>query len=148
MKFIGKPEGKLMKGAPGNYIHGKEYHVPYSYSQWKWWQLMEDAPELQVPDITEEKGVFEEFVYVPDEEKSSEDYHGPALRANEFLVPDADAMTVPDEEALKELEKQEAEPRLTRDELKKILDDAGVEYNKRLRTETLRVLVKKLDKAS
>ena len=68
MKFVGKPEGKLMKGAPGNYIHNEVYMVPFSYSQWSYWELVDKKPELKVPEATDEDSVFEGVTFVEDVE--------------------------------------------------------------------------------
>ena len=48
MKFIGKPNGKLMKNAPGNFIHGKKYKVPYGHSKFAFWQMLEEEPVLKI----------------------------------------------------------------------------------------------------
>jgi hypothetical protein len=64
MRFIGKPNGVLMKNAPGNFIHGKTYTVPYGHSKFKFWELLEPVPELKVPEDTDS---FEEAYFVPDE---------------------------------------------------------------------------------
>jgi len=153
MKFIGRPDGKLMKGAPGNYEHGEIYRVPYSWSYFKFWELAEDAPELEIPDIDEEDLEFEEFVYVPDEEKEGK--VGPPdipLAPNEFLLPDAHPPEDSLEENIEELEVEkepveevETEPELSREELKKLLDEADVEYYPRVKTSYLRKLVDRLD---
>ena len=66
MKFVGKPGGKLMKHAPGNYEHGKLYKVPYGHSKQPFWELVEKPPELKVQEETES---FEEAYYVPDDEE-------------------------------------------------------------------------------
>lgn len=65
MKFIGRPNGKLMKHAPGNFIHGKKYKVPYGHSKWPFWELLEKPPVLKVEKETES---FEEAYYIPEEE--------------------------------------------------------------------------------
>ena len=69
MKFVGKPNGKFMKGAPGNYIHGEEYNQPWGNGDYPYWQRMEEAPVLVAPEPSEADNVFdeEEEIYVPDE---------------------------------------------------------------------------------
>ncbi len=64
MKFVGRPDGRLMKGAPGNYIHGKEYHIPYGHSKRLFWELLEEVPELKVPEETDS---FEEAYFISEE---------------------------------------------------------------------------------
>lgn len=68
MRFIGNPDGKLMKGAPGNYIHGKKYHIPFKHSTRKFWKLLEKVPELKVPDEPES---FEDAYFVPEEKTAT-----------------------------------------------------------------------------
>lgn len=69
MRFVGKPEGILMKGAPGNYEHGKIYDQPFDMSQWKFWELIEKPPEIIAPPLSDDDNVFEEPMFVPDEEQ-------------------------------------------------------------------------------
>jgi len=69
MRFIGKPQGKLMKGAPGSYEHGKTYMMSYRHSEFPYWELLEKPPKLTVPDQTVEDSVFEDSVFVPDEDE-------------------------------------------------------------------------------
>ncbi len=66
MRFIGRPEGKLMKNAPGNFEHGKIYVVPYGHSKFAFWELIDKPPVLKVPASTE---TFEEAFYVPKDEE-------------------------------------------------------------------------------
>ena len=65
MRFVGKPNGVFMKGAPGSYEQGKIYEVPFHYSQWKFWELVEPPPELKVPDASKEDSVFSGEAIVP-----------------------------------------------------------------------------------
>lgn len=69
MRFIGKPGGKLMKGAPGNYEHGRVYMMTWGHSKFKFWELLEEAPTLKVPPMSGEDSVYseEESVFVPPE---------------------------------------------------------------------------------
>lgn len=60
MMFVGRPDGKLMKGAPGNYEHGKVYSVPLHYSKTKFWKLLDEAPKYVAPDAKREDSVFQE----------------------------------------------------------------------------------------
>ena len=58
MKFVGRPGGKLMKGAPGNYDHGTVYKLPFRHSRRPYWQLLEPVPDFVVPEITEDDDIF------------------------------------------------------------------------------------------
>jgi len=70
MKFVGRPDGKLMKHAPGNYIHGQEYMVPFNHAQWDFWELLEDKPVLVAPEPSGADDVFEETFFIPEEEET------------------------------------------------------------------------------
>ena len=85
MKFVGRPDGVLMKHAPGNFIHGEKYKVPYNHAQWKFWELLEEAPVLVAPEPSEEDSVFEEDVFIPEEE--------PAMEITSSLSADEISMT-------------------------------------------------------
>lgn len=67
MRFIGKPDGVLMKRAPGNYIHGQIYQQPYHMCKFPYWELVEEAPTLVAPPPDDGDSVFEETVFIPDE---------------------------------------------------------------------------------
>lgn len=71
MRFIGwKPDGTLMKGSPGGYVQDKIYEVPFHYSQWPYWKLIEPPPaDLKVPDASKEDSVFSEVSVVPKAQK-------------------------------------------------------------------------------
>lgn len=64
MKFVGRPQGKLMKGAPGNYVQNQIYRIPFRHSKFDFWELVEKTPELVVPEMVLEESVFES---VPEE---------------------------------------------------------------------------------
>jgi hypothetical protein len=66
-KFIGKPNGVYMKGAPCNYIHGQVYSIPYKFSQFPFWELLDPPPVLKVPAARVEDSVFESSIFVPPE---------------------------------------------------------------------------------
>ena len=161
MRFVGRPDGKLMKGAPGNYIHGQTYMQPYKMSQFPFWELVDEVPEIQVPD---EEESFEEAYYVPDEDAAtievSEPYDPEFVNTNStddaVIEPYAsydvssgqmkEYEAPPPVEEAPEVEEELAEGIPSRKELKKLLDKAGVEYNTRARTDTLLKLVEELDK--
>jgi len=148
MRFIGKPGGKFMKGAPGSYTHGEVYVVPYSYSHFPYWELIGEKPELTVPE--EEEGEFEEAFFMPDDEVeytstpsmgvpgllSQDDYEKQirSIEKGDFTV-DPDGL----------IDYNVASKPLTRKQLKKKLDEAGVDYNPRTRTHNLKKLVDELD---
>ena len=68
MKFVGKPGGKLMKNAPGNFTHGEIYNVPFNHSKWPFWEMLEKPPVLEAPEPSDADSVFDDNVFVPDEE--------------------------------------------------------------------------------
>lgn len=68
MKFKCDPNGKLLPGAPGNYKCGQTYLQPFSQSKFKYWELLEEPPVLKVPKATPEDSVYNDVVYVPDEQ--------------------------------------------------------------------------------
>ena len=162
MRYIGRPNGKLMKGSPGNYIHGKIYNVPFRYSKFAFWELLEPVPELKAPDATSKDSVYEEEenIYVPPEEDLELDSafeYTPSAQINVdtytkeisdnykkqgYTLLDADSGVFVEPPEPEEADKVEVVS--SREELMKTLDDAGIEYNKRSRTETLIKLVKGL----
>ena len=168
MMFIGKPNGKLMKGAPGNYIHGSIHPMPYRMSKFKFWKLMEEVPELHVPELGET--VYEDAIYVPEDESEPLGEFTPMVPAEDINAdPDTGAtiepyMTysqkdgkmkayvdkrepqpVPEPTPEPEPEPEEEEPGLDRDALKAILDEKGVKYLKNTRTITLAKMVEALE---
>ena len=67
-KFIGKPNGKLMKGAPGYpYIHDQVYEVSFRQTKFPFWVLLDPPPVLKVPAAQVEDSVFENDVFVPEQ---------------------------------------------------------------------------------
>ena len=73
MRFVGKPEGKLMKGAPGNYRQNEIYLQPFRMSRFAFWKLIDPPPELKVPEAKTEDSVFEENIFVPTDVKEDEE---------------------------------------------------------------------------
>lgn len=72
MRFVGKPDGVLMRGAPGSpYEHGKIYSVPAKFSQWKFWEVVENPPEIKAPEAGKEDSVFKDEVFIPPMEVTS-----------------------------------------------------------------------------
>lgn len=171
MRFIGRdPNGKLMKGAPGNYQAGKVYEMPFRHSRYKWWQLIEPVPELVVPPISEEGSVFEEAYHVDWEEDMLDSTHDArtltATAPIEVLrgtgVLGGDTATI---ESMKDYErsltkveempvlqekpevvaKEETEFVDSREDLMAKLDAAGIEYNRKSHSKTLQALVEKLE---
>jgi len=67
MRFIGKPDGVLMKHAPGNYKHGQVSKQPYKMSKFPYWELIDPKPTFTAPELSDVDDVFEEAVFVPDE---------------------------------------------------------------------------------
>jgi len=73
MKFIGKPQGVFMPGAPGGYDHNKVYMMRFRHSRYKWWQLMEEVPVLKAPELKSVDDVFSDMTYIPDEDITEEE---------------------------------------------------------------------------
>jgi len=170
MRFVGKPEGILMKGAPGNYEHGKIYDQPFDMSQWKFWELIEKPPEIIAPPLSDDDNVFEEPMFVPDEEQVAIPEIGVELTAsapvnNELNIdPDTPASIEPyasfntgtgqltdiQYEEQSTIEILKAEPIVekqekSRDELLAILKEADIEVKPRTRITTLLKMVAELD---
>jgi len=164
MRFICGPNKKLLKGAPGNYECGKTYRKPYRHSKFAFWELIEDVPIVKVPDLSEEESVFEEAIFLPEEETPS--YDVAVIEQTVSATPiDFDARTKELAEdyrrqgmALLDAEKGvlvdpgktedtviEEEDEVDRDALKQTLDEAGVEYSNRAHTPTLQALVDELE---
>ena len=55
MRFIGKPNGVYMKGAPGRFRQGEVYRVPWIYAKMAYWEPLDPIPELKVPPPSEEE---------------------------------------------------------------------------------------------
>lgn len=164
MRFVGRPEGKLMKGAPGNYEHGKVYVVPYHYSTFKFWELIEHPPELKVPEPSDDDDVYDGTFLPPEElpeevpEDAVEETVEEDVEEEEVKKPKM-VQVITDKGYEKNLQKLARgdytvgpdglihynEPEPSRKELKKKLDEAGVDYNPRTRTPNLIKLVEELD---
>lgn len=136
MKFVGRPQGKLMKGAPGNYVQNQIYRIPFRHSKFKFWQLVEETPELVVPEmmledsvyesapeeVVVEKTPFEEPIFVPEpevetieeeEDEKAETAESPATvtyRGRQLFTEDVSTSSTQDDEVtVSELE-LESEP--------------------------------------
>lgn len=208
MRFKCTPEGKLLKGAPGNYTCGEVYMMPYRLSRFKFWELIEKPPELHVPPMSGEDSVFsdEESVFVPPEveewgssydddsnymkmdwgiSQSNDGSYVITKKPEEILEVEEEAQEEPREEAVVELnpslgdsdanidpntpatvepyasynpmtgrmgdhipveQRQEDPPEeLTREEIYKLLEDAGISYSKYHSTKHLLDLVEPLN---
>lgn len=64
-KFVGKPSGTLMKGAPKGYNQGDVVELSYRYNNYPWWELLDPPPVLNIPPAKVEDSVFEGNVFVP-----------------------------------------------------------------------------------
>lgn len=60
-----------MRGSPGNYVHGQIYSVPADYAQWKFWEVVENPPEIKAPEASKEDSVFGDEVFIPPTENTS-----------------------------------------------------------------------------
>ena len=156
MRFVGKPNGKLLRGAPGNYIHGQVYQMSFNNSKFKFWELVEEEPVLTVPEDTE--SIYEEPIYVPAE--GLDMGNTPVEHPEDVNVdPTTDATIEPymsfnattgemspyvDTSSEEVAVTETVSKKLTRDELKELLDEAGVVYKPGARTTTLERLVDEL----
>ena len=172
LRFIGRPEGgKLVRGAPGNYQQGEVTSGPLVWVKLfpRVWELVDSIPELRVPDASEGDSVYEDAIFVPDDDEAEivfptepqtpktkdagitlsgsteteldahtkEVIEGYKKQGMYLLDADEGIMVSSDEPV-------EKDPR-SRDELKDILDKAGVKYSVKSRTETLARMVQTLE---
>ena len=154
MRFVGKPDGVLMKHAPGNYEHGKIYPQPFKMSQYKFWELIDRPPEIIAPPLTEEDDVFGESMFVPEETTVSApgeiklDPNTPASVEPymSFNTGTGQLSDINPEDFTQTPEPtpKEAVPEPTRDELLTLLEKAGVDVKPRTRTTTLLKMVAEL----
>lgn len=173
MRFICGPNRELLKGAPGNYECGKKYRLPYRHSKFKFWELIEDVPLLKVRAVSDEESVFEEAIFLPEEEET-ESYDEAVIEMSPSAFPeeemdlDGPAKIEPYMKlnlSTGELSPVSGEPEevgvvedapsveeggspadeSNRDELKRVLDEASVEYNENAWTKTLQALVDELE---
>lgn len=152
MRFVGRPNNVLMKGAPGNYEQGKVYQMSFNNSLFKFWELMVEPPVLVAPKPKPSDDVYDEPVYIP-EEALSMSGGDVQIPSDVNVDPNADATIEPymnfnmsTGELSPHTYTASDEPDVaekTRDELKAILDEAGVVYKKTSRTKTLQKLVDK-----
>lgn len=164
MRFIGRPGGVLMRGAPGNYIHNKIYTVPYHYSRFPFWELVDGPLELKIPEMSASESVFDDVVYVLDDDAATievEPKPSPLEDEEINADPNTDASIEPymryspssnklfdislsstsdDEVTVSTPEPVEK----SREELIGILTEAGVEVKPRTRTATLQKMVDEL----
>ncbi len=142
MRFICDPNGKLLKGAPGNYKCGEVYIQPYHMSEFAFWELVEDIPELKIPEADDE---FEDAFYVtPDDEPMISVSGGAVLEDSRSFNYDFSQVML--EKASPEVEEpiEEPEPELERADLIDILVAHNIEYSKHHSTKHLRKLVDSL----
>ena len=187
MKFICN-SGKLLKNAPGNYECRKTYRQPYDMCKLPYWELVEDTPILSIPPSSQSDSVFEEPIYVPEEdtpvveETSQEWFYDipeeiPVVEEVAVVEPEVEPLILDydgtdndisyDSDAPATIsagtrynfsddggkltystaspEEKEDDPNVDREELKKILTEAGIGFNIRSRTSTLKRLVDDLN---
>jgi hypothetical protein len=143
MRFICDPNGRLLKGAPGNYKCGEVYMQPFHLSKFSYWELVEDKPVLKIPEATQSDSVFEETIFVPDDDAASVEMSTPPTEvAGVNVDPDAPALIEPymrldlntgqltavSDEPKPQPKTEQVEAPKTREELKAILDARGAEY--------------------
>ena len=159
MRFVGRPNKILMKGAPGNFNQGEVYQMSFNNSKQKFWELIEEPPVLKAPELKESDSVYEEPVYVPEEVNFSMEEETVVVHPPDVNIdPDAPSTLSPpgyqvssDDVVYTDTASDEPEPtpaaevlgerKLDRDDLKAILDEAGVVYKKNAHTKTLQKLV-------
>ena len=156
LRFIGKPGGKLVKGAPGNYAQGQIVTGPSDRAKYfpKIWQLAQKMPKLVIPKASEIDSVFEAMV--PGEVEVIE---APVASSKEFNLldpnrsstrsfrlkgatstdPEEDAMTV--SEAMPTVEALESS---TKAQLMAFLDSQEVEYKRAMKKAEILELAKSL----
>lgn len=144
MRFICGPNGKLLKGAPGNFECGKIYVQPYRLSKFAFWELIEKPPELKIPEDTDN---YEEvyFVAQDDEVVPPFDVSGDAyVEKQSDYKWDFSESEEENEEIVEEAESEEDEA--SRESLIEMLEENGVEYSKHHSTKYLRKLVDAIEK--
>ncbi len=165
MRFICDANKKLLKGAPGNFKCGEIYMQPFRLSKFPYWELVEAPPTLKIPEVSKSDSVFEETIFVPDDDEAMVEERPMPKLEDVNIDPDAPAVlepymklnlktgkltAVPDEPTLtmESATPVSSQPRLddepNREELKKILSEAGVEYSDKARTATLKKMVDEL----
>lgn len=159
LRFIGKPGGRLMKGAPGNYMQGQIVTGPADRAKYfpKIWQLAEDMPELIIPKATEVESVFDpdlpdevddspsspkEFNLLDPDRSSARSFHRVgALPPLEVASTDSSKDEVDVSEmspTVENLEKSKVA------ELKAFIDSQGAKYTSNMRKPELLELAKSL----
>jgi len=63
MRFVGFKEdgsGELKPTSPGGIKQHELRMLPYDYSLSMWWEIVDDIPDLEVPEVEPEDSVYEE----------------------------------------------------------------------------------------
>lgn len=63
MRFVGFKEdgsGELKRGAPGSYKDGELKHLPFSYSLEPYWEIVDNIPDLEIPEAEPEDSVYKD----------------------------------------------------------------------------------------
>jgi hypothetical protein len=153
LRFIGKPGGKLVKGAPGNYEQGQVIIGPAdkAVNFPKIWVLLEKMPELVIPELTDDDSVFD--LGIPKEVEESAVFSGefnlldPDRSSSRSLVRvDSDSTDSEQDE----ISASEASPTVedlessTKAQLMAFLDSQGAEYKSRMKKAEILELAKSL----
>lgn len=127
MRFIGKPNGVLMRGCPSNYVQNEIYVLPYHpYGKMPYFELLDPPPVLKVPAAQVEDSVFENSIFVPPDFGDAPPPSGPPLSESSVKPMDAPAVPVDIggvEELLDSVKAKKAKDEPLREEVVKAGDD-------------------------
>jgi len=63
MRFVGFKEdgsGELKRTAPSGFKRDELKMLPFDYSRSMWWEIVDDVPDLEVPEVEAEDSVYVE----------------------------------------------------------------------------------------
>ena len=70
MRFVGfktDGSGELKRASPSGYTDGQLLDLPFNYSLEPWWEIVDDIPDLVLPEEVIEDSVFEKEEAIVDE---------------------------------------------------------------------------------
>ena len=74
MRFVGWKGDELIPTAPSGFKQGETRVLTMEHADLPYWEICEPAPELRVPDMSDEESVFDSLVSEFDEESDEEVY--------------------------------------------------------------------------